>query len=96
MLITYRMVGGKINIILFYSILHLKVIKNDDSYLGICLNPLFDVVDGTLGVDELQLLPKLRELNFHIIRAARHSWKKVKLHILTNRYSQLKDSIRAT
>ncbi len=74
------MVGGKINIILFYYILHLKAIKNDDilSYLGVCLNPLFDVVDGALGMDELQLLPKLRELNFHIVCAARHSWEKSK------------------
>ncbi len=68
------------HLVLFYSIIHLKAIKNDDipSYLGVCLNPLFDVVDGALGVDELQLLSKLRELNFHIIGAARHSWKKVK------------------
>jgi hypothetical protein len=29
-------------------------------------------------MDELQLLSKLRELNFHIVRAARHSWKKSK------------------
>jgi hypothetical protein len=47
-------------------------------------------------MDELQLLSKLRELNFHIVRAARHSWKKVKTPHTHQKIFQLKDSIRAT